>query len=152
MVKLGWIWTYVASRRYFEWKHGQPIDAVHPSTSESPRRVDEPADVHGEGAVDRIHHSKLSKRLHHEIAILLLENCDRTRSVNTYIMPPRKRISLADIKLKGRVLTDDHETDEHGTGTSSLKSTPRTNEETSSDCTTAVERSAFLQNQQHVES
>ena len=58
----------VASSGDLEGKHGQPADGVLPSAGETPRRIDEAADVHGEGAVDGVQDSQFCKSLHHEIA------------------------------------------------------------------------------------
>lgn len=60
--------AHIASCRNLKRKDGKPTDTVLPSTGESPRRVDEADDVHGERSIDGIHHRQFSKRLHHEVA------------------------------------------------------------------------------------
>jgi hypothetical protein len=55
----------VASSRDLEGQHSQPTDGVLPGTGETERRIDETADVHAEGTVDRVEDSQLGERLHH---------------------------------------------------------------------------------------
>ena len=57
----------VASSRDLEGQDGQPGDGIFPGTGKAEGRVDEAADVHGEGAVDGVHDCELGKGLHHEI-------------------------------------------------------------------------------------
>jgi hypothetical protein len=52
LVKLGWDQTYIASCRDFEWKYSEPANTVLPTASKTPRRINEPADVHGKGTID----------------------------------------------------------------------------------------------------
>jgi hypothetical protein len=51
-----------------ERKDRQPADRILPPARETPRGVDEAADVHGEGAVDGVHDGHLGESLHHEVA------------------------------------------------------------------------------------
>lgn len=44
--------SYVASGGDFKRKHGEPTDTVLPTAGESPRRVNESDNIHGEGTVD----------------------------------------------------------------------------------------------------
>jgi hypothetical protein len=56
-----------ASSRDFERQNGQPTDGVLPRAGETERRVDETADVHGEGTVDRVQYRQLREGLHHKV-------------------------------------------------------------------------------------
>lgn len=58
----------IASGRNFERQNSEPTDGIFPSTGETPRRVDESADIHGEGTVDGIDDRHFGKSLHHQIA------------------------------------------------------------------------------------
>ena len=56
----------IAGGRELKWQDNQPGNSVLPAACETPRRVDESADVHGESAIDRVHDGQFGKSLHHE--------------------------------------------------------------------------------------
>jgi hypothetical protein len=82
--------SYIASCRNLERKHSEPINAVLPSAGKSPRRVNEPANVHGECSVDRVHDGQFGKRLHHQVAKDNRQIVSTTEMifVNTHIITP----------------------------------------------------------------
>jgi hypothetical protein len=79
LIKPGQEVSYIASCGDFERKYSEPADAVLPSAGKAPRRVNEPANVHGESAIDRVHDGHFGKRLHHQVATQMV----RKRSQRT---------------------------------------------------------------------
>lgn len=57
----------VASSRDLERQDCKPTNGVLPSTGEPPGWIDEATNVHRECSVDRVHHSKFSQCLHHQV-------------------------------------------------------------------------------------
>jgi hypothetical protein len=145
LIKHGQDHSYVASCRNFEREYSEPTNAVLPSAGKSPRRVDEPANVHGKCSIYRVHDGHFGKRLHHQVSKHNHQNIFTTdcEFVNPYIMPPI--VNPLDLSMKSwivRALTNDHETDDHGARTSSLKSTATSDEETCADSAAAEIKSA----------
>lgn len=57
----------IAGSGDFKGQDGQPGDSIFPSASETPGGVNESANVHREGAVDRIQNRHLGEGLHHRV-------------------------------------------------------------------------------------
>jgi hypothetical protein len=90
LIKHGQNHAYIASCRNFEREYSEPSNAVLPSAGKSPRRVDEPANVHGECAIYWVHDGQFGKRLHHEVSkhnrqSVFTTDCE---FVDPYIMAP----------------------------------------------------------------
>jgi hypothetical protein len=90
LTKLGKDHSYIASCRNLKREYSEPSNAVFPSAGKSPRRVDEPADVHGKCSINRVHDGQFGERLHHQVSkhnhqITFDTDCE---FVNPYIMPP----------------------------------------------------------------
>jgi hypothetical protein len=150
LIKHGLGHSYIASCGNFEREHSEPTDAVLPSAGKSPRRVDEPDNVHGKCSIDRVHDGQFGKGLHHQVSKDNRQNTFTTSSefVNPYIITPV--VKPLDLSIKIGLcpaLTNDYETEEHGGRTSSCESTARSDEETCADSTAAEIKSAgvFIQ-------
>src|SRR5271170_1752075 len=145
LIKHGQDHSYIASCRNFEREYSEPTNAVLPSAGKSPRRVNEPANVHGKCSIYRVHDGHFGKRLHHQVSKHNHQNIFTTglrirESIHhaTYCEPIRFISKSWDCPA----LTNDHETDDHGARTSSLKSTATSDEETCADSAAAEIKSA----------
>jgi hypothetical protein len=82
-VKPGQEDSYIASCGDFEREYSEPTNAVFPSAGKAPRRVNEPANVHGECSVDRVHDGHFGKRLHHQVATQMVRKLSQ-RTANCF--------------------------------------------------------------------
>ena len=68
LTKQGQDHSYIASCRNLEREYSEPSNAVFPSAGKSPRRVNEPANVHGKCSINRVHDRQFGKCLHHQVS------------------------------------------------------------------------------------
>jgi hypothetical protein len=82
--------SYIASCRNLKREYSEPSNAVFPSAGKSPRRVNEPANVHGKCSINRVHDGHFGERLHHQVSKHNRQNPFTAGSefANPYIMPP----------------------------------------------------------------
>ena len=100
LIKHGHDRSYIASRRHFKREYSEPTNAVLPSTGKSPRRVNEPANIHGKCSIYRVHDGHFGKRLHHQVSKQNRQNIFTTDCglVNPYIMTPI--VNILDLSMK----------------------------------------------------